>query len=321
MVSHIASGAVEGRLDSAHDLAAVLAALQLREKDQKDQKVHCAASANGLKFVAQSAAKDVAVLGWMSSTAFREYKFMGGGAELHIKLPVAPLLNCLQIFSDRAGLVLRYPSGTSDELRCTLEEEGAVTECQLKTLALDEAPAPVGSFFAPGEPLSVFRPARPEAWFQALSEFTELDAPDVVLCVTLDAGGDGRGPRVVLRAQTITSDAEVELPKEALEDFELSPEAGRTGGLLSHRYLLTGVLAGCLRAAKDAKAVKVRFNHDGVMSNQFILRGRGQRDLFCESLVCPLADSDVKEEAPGGVGEGWHADGGGYGGRADSIAF
>lgn len=288
-----------------------MATLQLREKEQKDQRVLCTASCNGLKLVAQSCAKDVAVIGWMGNTAFREYRFAGGVeelAELNIKLPVAPLLNCLQIFSDRAGLLLKYPSGASDELRCSLEEDGAVTECQLRTFALDEAPAPVGSYFVPGEPLSVFRPVRPETWFQALSEFTELDAPDVALSVTLDAPAGGRGWRVVLRAQTITSDAEVELPQAALEDFELSSEvvavAAKRGiaATLSHRYLLSGVLASCLRAAKDAKAVKVRFNRDGVMSNQFILRGRGQRDLFCEALVSPLASfSGVKEEALGEV--------------------
>jgi len=44
------------------------------------------------------------------------------------------------------------------------------------------------------------------------------------------------------------------------------------------------------RAARDAKAVKIRFNNAGMMSTQFILRSRAQRDqLFCESLVCALA--------------------------------
>lgn len=298
--AHGHRGLLECRLDSAHDLAALLSALQLREKDQKDQRVHCEASARGLKLVAHSGAKDVAVLGWMLSTAFREYKYTGQAEELHLRIPVAPLLSCLQIFSDRAGLQLRYPAGPSDELYLSMEEDGAVTECRLRTLVLEEAPAAIGAFFAPGEPTSILRPAQPEVWYNALSEFVDLDAPDVALRVTMRAVGpipDGEMPAVVLRAQTLTSDAEVELARSAFEAIDLAPEA-LVAGEITHAYPLTSVLASCLRAAKDAKGVKVRFNREGVMSNQFILRSRNQRDLFCEALVSPLAA--LPRAVPGG---------------------
>lgn len=276
---------LECRLDSAHDLAALLAVLQLKEKDQKDQRVYCEASSRGLKFTAQSAAKDVAVLAWMFSDAFKEYSFRGQ-QDIHLKLPVAPLLNCLQIFSDKAALLLRYPTGSSDELRFILEEDGATTECCLRTLVLDEAPEPMKGFFEPGDPLCMFRPSHPEAWFHALSEFVDLDSADVALQIALRAPAPAR---VVLRAQTLTSDAEVEMLQESLDELEVPPEIDSSCEV-AHRYHVTSVLASCLRAAKDAKAVKVRFNKSGVMSNQFILRGRGQRDLFCEALVSPLAE-------------------------------
>mmetsp|Transcript_51050 Transcript_51050/g.89147 ORF Transcript_51050/g.89147 Transcript_51050/m.89147 type:complete len:376 (+) Transcript_51050:60-1187(+) len=311
---------IECRLDSAHDLAALLSALQLRERDQKDQRVYCEASSRGLKFTAQSIAKDVAVLGWIFSEAFREYRFASEYEDLHLKLPVAPLLSCLQIFSDRAALVLSYPSGPADELRFTLEEEGATTECCLRTMVLDEAPAPINSFFAPGDLLSVFRPMQPEGWYQALSEFQDLDAPDVALQISLYSGmAPGAAPgivpsrKVVLRAQTLTSDAEVEVPQSSLDELEVPSELA-VNGVVTHRYLLTSVLASCLRAAKDAKAVKVRFNRGGVMSNQFILRGRGHRDLFCESLVCPLAE-------PSAAGAAYSSTAASHAGdaRADSL--
>merc|ERR1712050_356210 len=79
-----------------------------------------------------------------------------------------------------------------------------------------------------------------------------------------------------------------ELPREAFEAMELSPEASQSGEV-THRYLLSSVLASCMRASRDAKGVKVRFNRDGVMSNQFIYRGRGNADLWCEAVVSPLA--------------------------------
>jgi hypothetical protein len=279
---------LECRLESAHDLAALLAVLQLKEKDQKDQRVYCEATRRGLKFTAQSAAKDVAVLAWMFSDAFREYSF-SGEQEMHLKIPVAPLLACLQIFSDKAALVLKYPSGPSDELRFVLEEDGATTECCLRTLVLDEAPAPMSSFFAPGDPLCMFRLAQPEAWHHALAEFGEIDMPDATLQIALHSG-QGQAPRsVVLRAQTLMSDAEVEIPKESVDELHVPPEFAASGDIV-HRYHVGSVLSSCLRAAKDAKAVKVRFNRNGAMSNQFILRGRGQRDLFCEALVSPLAE-------------------------------
>jgi len=278
---------LECRHESAHDLAALLSVLQLKDKDHKDQRVYCEASTRGLKFTAESAAKDIAVLAWMFSDAFKEYTFTGE-QDMHIKLPVVPLLNCLQIFSDKAALVLRYPSGPLDELRFTLEEDGATTECRLKTLALDEAPTPMSSFFAPGDSLCMFRPAHPEAWHHALAEFNDLDMPDATLQIALHA--QGPGPRsVVLRAQTLMSDAEVVIPQESLDELDVPQELCASGEVV-HRYHVSSVLSSCLRAAKDAKAVKVRFNRNGAMSNQFILRGRGQRDLFCESLVSPLAE-------------------------------
>merc|ERR1712217_537168 len=126
----------------------------------------------------------------------------------------------------------------------------------------------------------------------ALNEFAELEAPDVVLRVTLRAGQAASTAAMVLRAQaisTVSSDAEVELPSTAFEEVTLSPNV-TSAREVTHSYLLTSVLSSCMRAAKDAKAVKVRFNHDGQMSNQFILRSRGQQDLFCEALVSPLAN-------------------------------
>lgn len=284
-------GFVECRLDSAHDLAALLAILQLREKEQKDQRVHCEASRRGLKFTAHGGGKDMAVLAWIFTKAFKEYRYVGEAEEMHLKLPVVPFLNCLQIFSDRASLTLRYPSGTSNELHFTLQEDGATTECRLRTLVVDEAPAPISSFFGPGDPLTVFRPIQPEAWHQALTEFVDLDAPDVALRIVVRAGG------VTLRAQTLTSDAEVVLPHDSFAELEVAPEAH---GEVAYRYLLTSVLASCLRASKDARGVKVRFNKEGIMSNQFILCGR-PHDLFSESILCPMADG-VGFAGTGGAG-------------------
>lgn len=299
------SGRVHCELESAFDLAALLNALTLREKEQKEQRAYCEASARGLKFVAQSAGKDATVLGWMFDNAFKEYSFTGNVEEINFKLPIAPLLSCLQIFTERAALTFSYPEGSSNDLHFVLKEDGATTECRLRTLTLGEGPSHV-SFLGNGDDVrnfSVFRPARPDAWHLALSEFEGLDAPDVVLRVTLraapalDIGLSQQlsqrktAPAIVLRAQTITSDAEVEIPHDSLDEFQLAPE-GAASGEISNQYLLSSVLASCLRAAKEAKAVKVRFNRAGVMSVQFILRSRGQRDqLFCEALVCPLAES------------------------------
>lgn len=275
---------VQCSLDSARDLAALLQAVQLKEKEKNEQKatVHLEASTRGLKLASQSPAKDVAVLAWMFSDAFREYRY-AAPEEVHLRVPMMPLLSCLQIFGDRASLALRYPDGDDQsEIRLTIEEDGAVTECQLRTLVMDEA-EPLASFFAPGDSASVFRPLQAEAWHQALSEFSELEMPDTVLQLTVCDGPQA----VVLRAVTVLSDAEVVLPRQSIGDLQLIEGASE----VSYRYRLSSVLASCFRASKDAKAVKVRFNAEGVMSNQFILRSRGSRDLFVESLVCPLADT------------------------------
>jgi len=285
---------VSCRLESVRDLAALLTAVQLKEKERNEQKatVHVEASSRGLKLASQSAAKDVAVLAWMFSDAFQEYRW-AAPEELHLRVPMLPLLSCLQIFSDRASLALRYPDGDDQsEIRLTIEEDGAVTECQLRTLVMDEA-EPLASFFAPGDATSVFRPLHAVVWHQALCEFAELEAPDVVLHVTIRDGPAA----VVLRSATVLSDAEVELSRESIGDLQLIDGASE----VTYRYLLSSVLASCFRASKDAKAVKVRFNAEGVMSNQFILRGKGPRDLFVESLVCPLVDSGADGDEPSGL--------------------
>lgn len=294
--NQVVSPSFECRLDCAHDLANLLAALQLREKDMKDQRVHCEASPRGLKFVSQSSAKDVAVIGWMMAGCFEHYRFLSadGIEELHVKIPVGPLLNCLQIFSDRAGLAMRYPDGPDAELHLTMRDEGAVTECRVRTLFADETPSSFGSFFGAGEPVSVIRPKMAEFWHSSLQEFAELDSPDAVLRVALRvpgpaAQGTGNYAAVCLRCQSLTGDAEVELPRDVFEDLELDPQALVSGEVL-HHYPLTSVLASCLRASKESKGVKIRFNRDGVMSSQFILRGRTPKDLFCESMVSPLAE-------------------------------
>ncbi|CAJ1439428.1 unnamed protein product [Effrenium voratum] len=222
-------GSVECRLDSANDLATLLLALTLREKDQKDQRVICEASQNGLKFTAQSAGKDVAVQGWIFKDAFAEYKFDGAGHEhLHMKLPVAPLLSCLTIFSERAALTMRLPAG-AHELRFSLEEDGAITECRLKTLFLDEAPVPLNAFLAPGERPSTFRAKQAEVWHAALSEFQELETSDVVLKVTFRSNGamDPDAPALILRANTIGSDA------EAMEHDIMQIQASSFDGIIS----------------------------------------------------------------------------------------
>ncbi|CAK9055838.1 unnamed protein product [Durusdinium trenchii] len=279
------AGTVEGHLESATDLATLLSVLTLREKDPSQQRVICEASENGLKFTAQSAGKDVAVLGWIFKDAFTQYTFDGAGEEhLFFKLPVAPLLSCLTIF-ERANLTLKFPP-SAHELRLSLEEDGAITECCLKTLLLDEAArVPLSVFLQPSErPLGAFKAKPAEVWHGALSEFQELEGSDVVLKVTLRAKGETEMAPMALRANTINSDANVELPQSSLEEVELAENAGE----LTYSYLLSSALAGCLKASKESRAVKIRFNREGVMSNQFILRSRG-RQLLCEALVCPIA--------------------------------
>eukprot|EP00435_Cladocopium_sp_Y103_P042952 s675_g12.t1 len=68
-------------------------------------------------------------------------------------------------------------------------------------------------------------------------------------------------------------------------------------------YLLSSVLGGCLKAAKESRGLKVRFNQEGVMSNQFILKSRG-RQLLCEALICPMAEeaAGIRTSAMGGMG-------------------
>lgn len=280
-------------LDCAYDLATIVAALQLREK-KEDHMVHFEASVQGFKLTSQSAGKDVTVQGWIFAKNFRDYKIEldGSATAIHLRLPVEKLLSCLQIFSDKAEFAFRYPSDDSADLKFTLTEDQAVTEVRMRTMVMNEAPQTF-AFIQAGDDvtqISVFRPSQAEAWYQLLSEFEALEAPDVVLQITLRPCQDQNDAAVILRAQTTTDDAEVELSRGCLDEFQLSPSGLAAGGV-SFRYHLSSVLSSQLRAARDAKNVKVRFNDRGVMGTQFILRSRGQPEpLFAEALVCPKAE-------------------------------
>lgn len=236
------------------------------------------------------------VIGWLFKRAFKDFKlFDTQGAEvspsqdaipLYLKLPVAPLISALQVFTDRAQLTTRYPCGDSNQLRFTLEEEGAITDCCVKTLVLDDAPLPVPPFLAPSERPNSFRPKNVEAWFIALSEFNDLDAPDVELQITLRDHGEDDPAAVLLQVKTISGQAEVELPRCALEQLEVNANGASE---VKYSYLLSSVLASCLKPAKEARAVKVRFNEQGVMSNQYILKSRTSKDTFLDAFVSPMA--------------------------------
>lgn len=284
-----ATTGVECRLDSTQTLSTLLGSLQLKEKDQR---VHCEASSRGLKFQAYSPAKDVILTGWMFSEAFQEYTYTSTEEKLNIKLPLPPLISCLQIFSSNAALTLCYQPEVADELRLALEDEGAVTECHVRALHRTEDPPSV-PFLGTGAKLTLFR-IRPEAWHAALSEFQELDATSgTELRLLLRRAGDPLAEQaaVSLRAGGIAGEAEVELPWRPgsggpLEEFEVEEEA-------AHRYRLQSILSGCLKATANATAVKVRLNAQGLMSMQCILRARSVAHIFCEVVVVPMADGEI----------------------------
>merc|ERR1711879_921342 len=132
------------------------------------------------------------------------------------------------------------------------QEDGAITECQVRAFAIDEPPPAPSAFFAPGEATRMFMVCDANVWHQALSEFADFDNRDVALLIRLCVDV-GTGPRVVLRAKTLTNDAEVELKGPVLTSLNLI-EGEQSA---EHRFFISSVLAGCRGAARDARAVKV----------------------------------------------------------------
>ncbi|OLP97651.1 hypothetical protein AK812_SmicGene19977 [Symbiodinium microadriaticum] len=155
-----------------------------------------------------------------------------------------------------------YPEG-AHELQFSLEEDGAFTECRLKTLVLDEVLEAAPAFLAPGERPSSFRAKQAEVWFAALSEFQELDASDVVLKVTFRTPADSpEAPAVILKANTIGSDAEVELVHSSLEEIELAEQAA-TAGEITHRSTMSRWLLAAVAPSLVIGKVKIEaMEHD-----------------------------------------------------------
>lgn len=284
----------ECRLDSTQTFTTLLSSLQLGK--EKDQRIHCEVSGKGLKFTSHTQAKDCVVTGWMFGAAFQEFKYTAATDILELRLPLSPLISCLQIFSSHAALLLRYRPNEAEELRLTLEEDGAVTECHVKTLFMQEE-LPEVPFLGAGDTLQMFR-VSPEAWYAALGEFHDMDTGSgAELRLTVRPSDDPHAEvaAVSLRATGMMGETEVELPWRPgsggpLEGLEVDKQA-------THRYRLQSVLCGKL-AASNSTAVKMRLNPQGMMSMQCILKARSSQHIFCEVLVVPLT-GDAANAGPG----------------------
>lgn len=283
----------ECRLESTQTFTTLLCSLVLGK--EKDQRVHCEVSGKGLKFTSHTQAKDCLVTGWMFCEAFQEFKYRAPTNLLELRLPLNPLINCLQIFSAHAALLIRYRPDDAEELRLTLEEDGAVTECRVRTLHMGET-LPEVPFLGAGDALQMFR-ILPEAWHSALGEFQEMDTPGAELRLMVRATDDPHAETaaVSLRAGGMSGETEVELPWRPgsggpIEDFKVDKQA-------THRYRLQSVLCGKL-AASNSSAVKMRLNPQGLMSMQCILKARSARHIFCEVMVVPLTEEEGKEAMP-----------------------
>nr|QDO16422.1 cell cycle checkpoint protein RAD1 [Crypthecodinium cohnii] len=241
-------------LKSARDLTSLLALLH---KDKaKRRNIRCEVRPQGLKFSSQSSAKDVMVVAWLRTST--PITFIGSTEE-EFSLPLDPLFQCLQIFSERASILMTYPSGDSNCLHLLMEEDGARTECTVQTVHSEEASS---DFSAIGlgleEPKSQLLPD-PASWRRALAEFHERKLDGATLQMTLKAppptapppsSGFANPSAVVFESTMLSNQVQVELPFRAFkEGFKLAAPVVDVGQV-SHSYYLTSVLDSCMKAAK-----------------------------------------------------------------------
>jgi cell cycle checkpoint protein len=245
---------------------------------EKDQQATCTIIKQGLKFSVEKT-KTLRAKAYVKSSVFTEFELNEDNLEFTLNLSI--LLQCLQIFGQQSHLHMSY-AGYGHPLALILEEDGVITQCEIKTL---EAEAPIDFNFRSSAIIS-----RAVVKSQFLRDcFAELDVPGASK-VTVHMSPEA--PFLSMSVEGDSSSCKVDFPSdkeaEVFTEFEAKSATSNT-------YPLS-LIRPCAKALAKSDHTNLRINEGGMWSMQHVIPANdGTLTNWVEFLICPHVKDDASD--------------------------
>uniref|UniRef100_F6XMX2 Cell cycle checkpoint protein RAD1 n=1 Tax=Ciona intestinalis TaxID=7719 RepID=F6XMX2_CIOIN len=232
------------------------------------------ATENGLKVTVEDS-KCIQGNAFIQDQVFQEYSIRDEALTFQINLDI--LLECLNIFgSNNSTTTMRMMyNGYGTPLVLMLEEDGAVTDCSIRTMEAEETLD--FEFTAANVVNKIIMKA------DCLREaFNEMDASSEVLQITMSPDP----PHFRLATFGLLGQSHQDIPKNSdmVEYFECNET-------LTNRYRLN-LLKPSVKAVNLACKVCVRVDHRGFLSLQHMIKNENGQICFVEYYCCPDEEFD-----------------------------
>eukprot|EP00808_Paulinella_micropora_P009199 g60195.t1 len=271
----------ECKLEDTDHLIALLQAILI----EKNQLVECQVSELGIKFQATKS-KLLQAKAYIKRAMFSEFQIQreeeadeDETPEISFTVNLHILLQCLRIFGGSSHLQMSY-AGYGAPVCLTLEDAGAVTQCEIVTL---EPPAsPDFNFRASGILNRITLKSK-----LLRDAFLELDVPGATF---LNMRVSSKAPNFSLSVEGDSSNCTVDFPSEEqlFTQFEVKEDTSTTYSL--------NVIRPCMRALAKADHSNLRWNSTGMLSMQHsILTPDGNSASWVEFLMVAQDHNDSSQ--------------------------
>lgn len=263
------------KIDQAKTISQLVSAIH---NNKREQNALCLITSSGLRFTVQDQAKALQANAYIESGLFQSFEC---SCHLQFRINLNHFLECINVFgsasADKTALLMAYYE-TEGMFQLTLEEDGVLTECDLRTMVQQEDAIDFN-----------FRASRiiskailsSDALKDAFSELAEIGgAKKVQIQVSpLD-------PLLRLISIGTVGTIDIEFPRrsDAFISFHCEHEQ-------CFSYSLP-LLQHALRALSCAKETFLRINEPGMLTLQhMIVSSLGQRS-FVDFVIYPLDEDD-----------------------------
>lgn len=235
------------------------------------------ATENGLKITVEDS-KSIQGNAFIQDQIFEEYVLREESVTFKIDLDI--LQQCLTIFGSSTAALRMCYDGYGTPLVLALEEDGAVTDCSIKTLEPDE----ILDFEFRGDNVTSKAIVVGECLKQALSELDTTTSDSLRLLMS------PRKPHLRLSTSGECGRSHQDIPKDSdmVEVFECHARS-------SHEYGWN-LLWPTLKAVNLANKVCIRIDHRGFLSLQCMIKNECGRVCFVEYYCCPNENVDESEQ-------------------------
>ncbi|KAJ3120954.1 ssDNA endodeoxyribonuclease [Nowakowskiella sp. JEL0407] len=269
------------RADSVRPLAILFKGISVKDSLRN---CYCMVNAEGLRFITHES-NTLQLTAYLKKDLFREYNFKD---EVSFGIDLHTLLECITIFGNVSNSssnnvwggktqTIRIQFPIDDALALTIEENGVITDCKIKT---QEAP----EFFSLNESLTetpfLAKLIINSSWLK--SAFSELDGTAERFTVLVSPNA----PYFRISVKSVVGDAQIDYPKDTdvFETFTCDE-------VCSNSYKYSTMLF-ALRALQVSTKTYIRINQRGFLSMQFMVPVTDSQVSFIDFIIVPLLNDE-----------------------------